>query len=166
MDLTAKFTFHLHLRSLWYQYLWVFNRSYSRYIPVLLIEIQNWLSSRCAYIWDCSAAGNLLTTWRRREMLKPCYSMMAIPMRWCLSWNPFSLPPALLMSSFLCAHLFRQIYSHHAWLRRWILLCVAILSAKVYQHHASMDLPRRIHSYVARLRTSTVRGQYIFKTSE
>ncbi|EJD01108.1 uncharacterized protein FOMMEDRAFT_21560 [Fomitiporia mediterranea MF3/22] len=41
--------------------LWVFNRSYSQYIPVSLIEIQNWLGSPCVYIWDCSAAGNLLT---------------------------------------------------------------------------------------------------------
>ncbi|KAH8113253.1 hypothetical protein DFH11DRAFT_1601015 [Phellopilus nigrolimitatus] len=41
--------------------LWVFNRSYSQYIPVSLIEIQNWLGSPCIYIWDCSAAGNLLT---------------------------------------------------------------------------------------------------------
>lgn len=41
--------------------LWVFNRTYSQYIPVSLIEIQNWLGSPCIYIWDCSAAGNLLT---------------------------------------------------------------------------------------------------------
>ncbi|KAL5530680.1 KOG1 [Sanghuangporus sanghuang] len=41
--------------------LWVFNRSYSQYIPVSLIEIQNWLGSPCVYIWDCSAAGNLLS---------------------------------------------------------------------------------------------------------
>ncbi|KAI5124927.1 hypothetical protein M0805_007354 [Coniferiporia weirii] len=41
--------------------LWVFNRNYSQYIPVSLIEIQNWLGSPCIYIWDCSAAGNLLT---------------------------------------------------------------------------------------------------------
>lgn len=41
--------------------LWVFNKTYSQYIPVSLIEIQNWLGSPCIYIWDCSAAGNLLT---------------------------------------------------------------------------------------------------------
>ncbi|TDL29563.1 hypothetical protein BD410DRAFT_780006 [Rickenella mellea] len=40
--------------------LWVFNKSYSQYIPVSLAEIQTWLGSPCIYIWDCSAAGNLL----------------------------------------------------------------------------------------------------------
>lgn len=41
--------------------LWVFNKNYSQYIPVSLVEIQNWLGSPCIYIWECSAAGNLLT---------------------------------------------------------------------------------------------------------
>lgn len=40
--------------------LWVFNRTYSQYIPVSLHEIQQWLGSPCIYIWDCSAAGNLV----------------------------------------------------------------------------------------------------------
>lgn len=40
--------------------LWVFNKTYSQYIPVSLAEIQNWLQSPCIYVWDCSAAGNLL----------------------------------------------------------------------------------------------------------
>lgn len=40
--------------------LWVFNKNYSQYIPVSLFEIQGWLGSPCIYIWECSAAGNLL----------------------------------------------------------------------------------------------------------
>ncbi|RDB29372.1 Target of rapamycin complex 1 subunit mip1 [Hypsizygus marmoreus] len=40
--------------------LWCFNRDYTQYIPVSLQELQNWLGSPCVYIWDCSAAGNLL----------------------------------------------------------------------------------------------------------
>lgn len=40
--------------------LWCFNRNYTQYIPVALQEIQSWLRSPCIFIWDCSAAGNLL----------------------------------------------------------------------------------------------------------
>lgn len=41
--------------------LWCFNRNYTQYIPVSLQEVQIWLGSPGVYIWDCSAAGNLLT---------------------------------------------------------------------------------------------------------
>ena len=41
--------------------LWCFNRNYTQYIPVALQEIQSWLRSPCIFIWDCSAAGNLLS---------------------------------------------------------------------------------------------------------
>jgi regulator-associated protein of mTOR len=41
--------------------LWCFNRNYTQYIPVSLQEVQGWLGSPGVYIWDCSAAGNLLT---------------------------------------------------------------------------------------------------------
>ncbi|KAJ7762335.1 hypothetical protein DFH07DRAFT_407956 [Mycena maculata] len=41
--------------------LWCFNRNYTQYIPVSLQEVQTWLGSPGIYIWDCSAAGHLLT---------------------------------------------------------------------------------------------------------
>ncbi|KAF5312958.1 hypothetical protein D9619_002557 [Psilocybe cf. subviscida] len=40
--------------------LWCFNQKYTQYIPVSLQEVQNWMGSPGVYIWDCSAAGNLL----------------------------------------------------------------------------------------------------------
>jgi regulator-associated protein of mTOR len=40
--------------------LWCFNKTYTQYIPVSLMELQGWLGSPGVYIWDCSAAGNLL----------------------------------------------------------------------------------------------------------
>ena len=40
--------------------LWCFNKGYTQYIPVSLMEVQSWLGSPGVYIWDCSAAGNLL----------------------------------------------------------------------------------------------------------
>ncbi|KAJ7082524.1 hypothetical protein C8R43DRAFT_1052351 [Mycena crocata] len=41
--------------------LWCFNRNYTQYIPVSLQEVQTWLGSPGIYIWDCSAAGHLLS---------------------------------------------------------------------------------------------------------
>ncbi|KAJ6541734.1 hypothetical protein B0H19DRAFT_1174442 [Mycena capillaripes] len=41
--------------------LWCFNRNYTQYIPVSLQEVQTWLGSPAIYIWDCSAAGHLLS---------------------------------------------------------------------------------------------------------
>lgn len=40
--------------------LWCFNSDYTQYIPVSLQEVQGWLGSPGVFIWDCSAAGNLL----------------------------------------------------------------------------------------------------------
>ena len=45
--------------------LWVFNKSYSQYIPVSLWDLQNWLGSPCIYVWDTSSAGHLLTNFTR-----------------------------------------------------------------------------------------------------
>lgn len=41
--------------------LWCFNRNYTQYIPISLQELQRHLGTPCVYIWDCSAAGHLLT---------------------------------------------------------------------------------------------------------
>ncbi len=54
--------------------LWCFNADYTQYIPVSLQEVQGWIGSPGVFIWDCSAAGNLLNSFttmaekRDREM--------------------------------------------------------------------------------------------------
>ncbi|KAH9486204.1 Target of rapamycin complex 1 subunit mip1 [Psilocybe cubensis] len=40
--------------------LWCFNKDYTQYIPISIQEVQSWIGSPGVYIWDCSAAGNLL----------------------------------------------------------------------------------------------------------
>ncbi|BGP15435.1 hypothetical protein JCM10213_005064 [Rhodosporidiobolus nylandii] len=40
--------------------LWLFNRQYTQYIPVSLAEIIAWVGSPAIYVWDCSAAGNIV----------------------------------------------------------------------------------------------------------
>ncbi|KAL0143777.1 WD repeat-containing protein mip1 [Mucor lusitanicus] len=45
--------------------IWVFNRNYTQYIPVSLFDLQSWLGSPVIYVWDCSAAGNIINAFNR-----------------------------------------------------------------------------------------------------
>ncbi|KAI8369718.1 raptor N-terminal caspase like domain-containing protein [Blakeslea trispora] len=45
--------------------IWVFNRNYTQYIPVSLFDLQSWLGSPVIYVWDCSAAGNIIHAFNR-----------------------------------------------------------------------------------------------------
>jgi regulator-associated protein of mTOR len=45
--------------------LWVFNKTYTQYIPVSIYDIQTWLGSPCIYVYDCSNAGNILIAFNR-----------------------------------------------------------------------------------------------------
>ncbi|KAL8902868.1 MAG: hypothetical protein Q9207_004317 [Kuettlingeria erythrocarpa] len=40
--------------------IWVFNRSYTQYIPVSLYDLQMWLGAPSLYVFDCSNAGNII----------------------------------------------------------------------------------------------------------
>uniref|UniRef100_H3G5Z2 Raptor N-terminal CASPase-like domain-containing protein n=1 Tax=Phytophthora ramorum TaxID=164328 RepID=H3G5Z2_PHYRM len=39
---------------------WVFNKSYTQYIPLLVYDLQSWMGTPSIYVFDCSAAGVLL----------------------------------------------------------------------------------------------------------
>ncbi|CAO3689045.1 unnamed protein product [Rhizopus stolonifer] len=45
--------------------IWVFNRNYTQYIPVSLFDLQSWLGSPVIYVWDCSAAGNIINAFNK-----------------------------------------------------------------------------------------------------
>ncbi|OQR91926.1 regulatory-associated protein of mTOR [Achlya hypogyna] len=40
--------------------IWVFNKSYTQYIPLLVYELQAWVGTPSIYVFDCSSAGVLL----------------------------------------------------------------------------------------------------------
>ncbi|XP_010683562.2 regulatory-associated protein of TOR 1 [Beta vulgaris subsp. vulgaris] len=40
--------------------IWLFNRSYTQYIPLPITELDSWLKSPSIYVFDCSAAGNIV----------------------------------------------------------------------------------------------------------
>ncbi|CAJ0651147.1 10538_t:CDS:2 [Entrophospora sp. SA101] len=45
--------------------IWFFNKLFTQYIPVSLGDLQSWLGSPCIYVYDCSAAGNILESFKR-----------------------------------------------------------------------------------------------------
>ncbi|WOO77695.1 Target of rapamycin complex 1 subunit mip1 [Vanrija pseudolonga] len=45
--------------------IWVFNKSYTQYIPVSLVDLQEWLGSPCIYVWECSGAGSIITNFKQ-----------------------------------------------------------------------------------------------------
>ena len=51
--------------------IWVFNKAYTQYIPVTLYDLQTWLGSPCIYVWDASAAGNIVVNFKRLNEKKP-----------------------------------------------------------------------------------------------
>lgn len=42
--------------------IWVFNRSYTQYIPLSLYDLQQWMGTPAIYVYDCSNAGIILET--------------------------------------------------------------------------------------------------------
>lgn len=41
--------------------IWVFNRSYTQYIPLSLYDLQSWMGSPSIFVYDCSNAGIIVS---------------------------------------------------------------------------------------------------------
>lgn len=44
--------------------IWVFNKSFTQYIPLSIYDLQSWVGSPAIYVFDCSAAG-VIVNWFR-----------------------------------------------------------------------------------------------------
>jgi regulatory associated protein of mTOR len=42
--------------------IWVFNRTYTQYIPLSVYDLQTWMGSPSIYVYDCSNAGMIVKT--------------------------------------------------------------------------------------------------------
>jgi len=45
--------------------IWVFNKGYTQYIPLSVVDLQSWMGSPSIYVFDCSAAGLILKNFLR-----------------------------------------------------------------------------------------------------
>ncbi|KAG0473726.1 hypothetical protein HPP92_015071 [Vanilla planifolia] len=47
--------------------IWVFNKSYTQYIPLPISELDSWLQTPSIYVFDCSAAGMIVNAFIERQ---------------------------------------------------------------------------------------------------
>lgn len=45
--------------------IWVFNRSYTQYIPLSMYDLQQWMGAPSIYVYDCSSAGLILESFNK-----------------------------------------------------------------------------------------------------
>lgn len=45
--------------------IWVFNRSYTQYIPLSMYDLQQWMGAPSIYVYDCSSAGLILDSFNK-----------------------------------------------------------------------------------------------------
>lgn len=45
--------------------IWVFNKNLTQYIPVPVYDFMGYLGTPCLYVWDCSAAGRIVTAFQK-----------------------------------------------------------------------------------------------------
>ena len=64
--------------------IWVFNKNYTQYIPLSIVDLQHWLGAPALYIFDCSHAGllvsNTLTAAKGNIILAACQAHETLPM--------------------------------------------------------------------------------------
>ena len=51
--------------------IWVFNKSYTQYIPMSIYDLQAWLGTPCIFVFDCSAAGLIVNSFNAFAEQKP-----------------------------------------------------------------------------------------------
>lgn len=47
--------------------IWLFNKSYTQYIPLSIYELESWLGTPSIYVFDCSAAGVIVNAFIERQ---------------------------------------------------------------------------------------------------
>ncbi|GJN07180.1 hypothetical protein PR202_ga24985 [Eleusine coracana subsp. coracana] len=95
--------------------IWVFNKSYTQYIPLPITDLDSWLKTPSIYVFDCSAAGIIVKAFLERldwsssssaSSLKDCILLAA----YTIAWNvlPHDLFQRLFRQDLLVASLFRN----------------------------------------------------------
>ncbi|XP_020113918.1 regulatory-associated protein of TOR 2 [Ananas comosus] len=54
--------------------IWVFNKSYTQYIPLQISDLDSWLKTPSIYVFDCSAAGMIINAFMERLECNPSSS--------------------------------------------------------------------------------------------
>lgn len=81
--------------------IWVFNKSYTQYIPMSIYDLQAWLGTPCIFVFDCSAAGLIVNSFKAFAEQKTQVGLL----------NP-SIHPSIRISIYS----FYSFYSSHSFL--------------------------------------------------
>jgi len=90
--------------------IWVFNKNYTQYIPLSVYDLQAWVGTPAIYVFDCSAAGLVISTHRRLQTAPATRTAMpaaaaATPPRRSSFWRP-AAPPSCCRSRQSCQRMF------------------------------------------------------------
>ncbi len=69
--------------------IWVFNKSYTQYIPMSIYDLQAWLGTPCIFVFDCSAAGLIVNSFKAFAEQKTQVSLLSP----CILFAPPSINP-------------------------------------------------------------------------
>ncbi|KAG2555578.1 hypothetical protein PVAP13_8NG354900 [Panicum virgatum] len=61
--------------------IWVFNKSYTQYIPLPITDLDSWLKTPSIYVFDCSAAGIIVKAFLEKDciLLAACEAHQTLP---------------------------------------------------------------------------------------
>ncbi|KAF9406955.1 hypothetical protein BGZ94_002888, partial [Podila epigama] len=148
--------------------IWVFNKNYTQYIPVSLLDLQSWLGSPCIYVYDCSAAGNILLSFNRfaekRDLdaakqagTQPPGTIPTPPLRDCIQLAACGPDDSLPMNPDLPADIFTACLTTPIEIAlRWFVLQHPLL------HNVTVDMVTRIPGKLNDRRTPLGELNWIF----
>ena len=83
--------------------IWVFNKSYTQYIPMSIYDLQAWLGTPCIFVFDCSAAGLIVNSFKAFAEQKPQVGTCCIAVSvLALYYKVAKLASALALYSMAC----------------------------------------------------------------
>ncbi|CAO3678856.1 unnamed protein product [Umbelopsis vinacea] len=123
--------------------IWVFNKTYTQYIPVSLFDLQTWLGAPVIYVWDCSSAGNIIYSFNRfaeqrdNESMRLANSSQPLPnatshMRDCIQLAACGPNETLPMNPNLPADLFTACLTTPIEMSlRWVIIQNPLLASDI-----------------------------------
>ena len=90
--------------------IWVFNKSYTQYIPMSIYDLQSWLGTPCIFVFDCSAAGLIVNSFKAFAEQKTQVGLLSPP-------NRFASPSVHAIHQSFCSsfvHSYIHPFSHSA----------------------------------------------------
>ncbi len=74
--------------------IWVFNKSYTQYIPLSVYDLQSWMGSPSIFVYDCSNAGLILESFEQFALQKEQERELATMNSHTMSRSQAPLPPS------------------------------------------------------------------------